>query len=135
MGMWVYQLSERYYRPGLFRTEIWENQRWHWQFGRKTGKANTSPVAGDTVVFFYAPTGCKEPGFYGWGVIDRCDSDVIYFTPTTPTNHLKMDPWNNDEATLVIGEIRHSTNQATLFPVPAKTIPKIRRGIKKWLSA
>ena len=69
MSMWLYQLSpKKTWNQKRYRTEIWEGERWAWGVGRKATKAEPEP--GDTIVFFYAPSGGGgEPGFYGWAVI------------------------------------------------------------------
>ncbi len=133
MSMWLYQLSEEKWSTRLFLAEIWENQHWNWSYNQKRGDGD--PQRGDTVLFFYAPKDCDTPGVYGWGVIDRWEPKTIYFTPTAPTNHLKMDPWWNEGAKVVADEIRGAMPQATLFLAKDATISKVRRGIKKWLSA
>jgi hypothetical protein len=134
MTMWLYQLSEKEWSTRLFLAEIWENQHWHWSFNTKRGEGE--PQRGDTVLFFYAPKDCDAPGIYGWGVIDRWEPHTIYFTPTAPTNHLKMDPWWDDkEVKEIVDEIRENMPRATLFRIQDEIVPKIRKGIKKWLSA
>jgi hypothetical protein len=86
------------------------------------------------VVFFYSKTGGKEWGIYGWAVIDRYDptENALYFTPATPTNHLKMDPWPVGEE--IINDIRGNMPRPTLFQVSPETARDIARGIKRWLS-
>src|SRR5437879_9545986 len=66
MSMWLYQMDQKKWPPNSYRLDIWENERWSWPVGRKASTG--SPRPGDTVVFFYAPTGGIEPGFYGWAV-------------------------------------------------------------------
>src|SRR6267154_6392725 len=133
MSTWLYQLNQKQWSPPTFRYEIWEGQRWHWTYGQKRGDA--MPETGDTLVFFYAATAGNNPGVYGWAVLERGDSesDSLYFIPTSPTNHLKMDPWWDDEAKALTDEIRGPMKQATLFQVPDALILKVRAGIKKWL--
>jgi hypothetical protein len=135
MGMWLYQLNQKSWPPNIFRYEIWENHRWHWPYGQKRG--NEEPGVGDILVFFYAPAAGDNPGIYAWAVIERCDADdqTLYFIPTSPTNHLKMDPWWGEDVKKIADEIRGGMKQATLFPVPEGLVPKIRVGIKKWLTA
>lgn len=134
MSMWLYQLNQKSWPPNIFRYEIWEHQRWHWSYGQKRGDAN--PEVGDVLVFFYAASAGTDPGIYAWAVVERCDIEnaTLYFIPTTPTNHLKMDPWWDDEAKKLTDEIRGPMKQATLFQVPEEIVPKLRHGIKKWLS-
>jgi hypothetical protein len=133
MSMWLYQLNQQAWSPEIFRREIWEQQRWHWTYGRKRGEA--LPEAGDTLVFFYSPNGRSDPGFYGWAVIERCDHEesTVYFLPAAPTDHLKMDPWWDKEAKKLADDIRGTMKRATLFKVPQERISAIRRGITKWL--
>ena len=133
MSMWLYQLNPQDWPPETFRYEIWERERWHWSYGKKRGTA--SPAVGDTVVFFYAPSGGTDPGIYGWAVIERCDADsgALYFIPVTPTDHLKMDPWWDDQAKAAVNDIRGAMKQATLFQVPPDQVSVIRAGVRRWL--
>jgi hypothetical protein len=133
--MWLYQLNQESWPPNTFRYEIWENQRWHWSFGQKKG--NETPEIGDMIVFFYAPAKGSDPGVYAWAVVERYDAEskTLYFIPTAPTNHLKMDPWWGDDVKELTDEIRGPMKQAALFPVALELVPRIRQGIKKWLSA
>ena len=133
MSMWLYQLNQKNHPPSAFRYDIWENQRWHWDYGMKRGAKQIE--AGDTVVFFYSVSAGDDPGIYAWAVIERCspNDNTIYFIPTAPSNHLKMDPWWDDEAEQLVNKIRGKVKQGTLFPVAEDIIPRIRRGITKWL--
>jgi hypothetical protein len=119
----------------MFRYEVLENQRWHWHYGNVRGKER--PEAGDVVVFFYAPSRGNDPGVYGWAVIERCHSEykILYFIPSPPTNHLKMDPWWDEDVKKVAAKIRGGSPQGTLFPVDKSHIPTIRNGIRKWFSS
>jgi hypothetical protein len=133
MSTWLYQLNPKDWPPETFRYEIWERERWHWGYGQKRGTA--VPATGDTIVFFYAPSGGSDPGIYGWAVVERCDTEnsTLYFIPVTPTDHLKMDPWWDEKAKEVADEIRGGMKQATLFQVPDDKIAEIRAGVRKWL--
>lgn len=134
MSTWLYQLNQKDWPPATFRYEIWENERWHWTYGEKRGD---DPIrVGDVVVFFYAPASGNAPGIYAWAVVERWDeqSKTIYFIPTAPTNHLKMDPWWDGNAQSVVDEIRGNMKQATLFFVTDNAACKVRQGIKRWLS-
>jgi hypothetical protein len=133
MTTWLYQLNPRDWAPGIFRYEVNENQRWSWTYGQKRGKA--MPATGDTLVFFYSPSGGSDPGIYGWAIVERCDTDTstLYFIPTAPTNWLKMDPWWDEDAKRLCDEMRGNMKQATLFQVADDSIQRIRRGIRKWL--
>jgi len=91
------------------------------------------PEPGDTLIFFYAKTDCDEPGIYGWAVVDRAEENMLYFTPTAPTNHLKMDPWWDDNARQLTDDIRGGMPRATLFEVPDGMVVRVRHVIKKWL--
>ena len=134
MSMWLYQLNQKLWTPEIFRYEIWEDRRWHWTYGQKRGEA--MPKTGDMLVFFYSQSSGSDPGIYAWAVVERCDSEskTLYFIPTAPTNHLKMDPWWDQEAKRVTDEIRGDMQQATLFQVPPELIPCLRIGIKRWLN-
>ena len=85
-------------------------------------------------MFFYAAGAGDDPGIYGWAVIDRYDEEngTIYFIPTAPTNHLKMDPWWDDAVKKLTDDIRGPMKQATLFPVAKDLLPKIRKGVRTW---
>ncbi|MDR0535169.1 MAG: hypothetical protein LBG65_02260 [Puniceicoccales bacterium] len=113
MSTRLYQLNAQDWSPETFRYEIWEGKPWHWRYGKKLAKA--LPETGDTIVLFYAPSGCDDPGFYGWAVLERChaESQTLYFLPATPTNHLKMDPWWNEDAKRLVDAIRGKMTQAT----------------------
>ena len=134
--MWLYQLSQNSpWPPERFRHEIWERRPWHWNHGNKVG--GEEPEVGDTVVFFYSKSRGEEFGVYGWAIVDRYDgdSDIIYFTPVAPTDHLKMDPWNDKSAHAVIDAIRGTMPRATLFPVSREDAVQVRRGITRWLNS
>ena len=90
------------------------------------------PTVGDRIVFFYAPSGGTDPGIYGWAVVERCHekSGTLYFIPATPTDHLKMDPWWNDEAKRVADDIHGPMKQATLFEVPMRALRSSERALR-----
>jgi len=133
MSMWLYQLNATQWAPGIFRYEVNETQRWSWTYGQKRGES--TPTAGDTVVFFYSPSGGDDPGIYGWAIVERCDvaTNTLYFIPTAPTDWLKMDPWWDDDAKKLCDEIRGAMKQATLFHVSDGLVSRVRTGIRKWL--
>jgi hypothetical protein len=131
--MWIYQMNQKDWPPENFRCEIWEEQCLSWGYRKKMSAA--MPAPGDTLVFFYASRDGKDLGIYGWAVIVRCSekSQKIYFRPTTPTNHLKMDPWWDEAVQIITKDVRGPMPRATLFPVQKKNVSKIRWGIQKWL--
>jgi hypothetical protein len=106
MSTWLYQIRQTNWPTGNFRQEIWEGERWQWSYGSKRSKE--SPELGDILIFFYAPSGGGDHGFFGWAVVDRHDSNekTVYFTPTAPTNHLKMDPWSDKVSAQIANDIR-----------------------------
>lgn len=136
MKTWLYQLNSKLWATNLFRCAIWQGRQWQWN--RKKARPNNAiPDPGDVLVFFYTQES-DEPGIYGWGIIDRCeafgDETMLNFTPTAPTNHLKVDPWWDNECKRIVDEIR--ANQAafaTVFEIPDALVPQIRLGIKRWL--
>jgi len=130
MSTWLYQLNAKDWPPETFRYEIWEGKPWHWGHGKKQDKA--TPDTGDTIVFFYAPTGCDDPGFYGWAVLDRCHAEslTLYFTPAAPTNYLKMDPWWDSAAKKLVDQIRGPMTQATLFRIEDKELKILRIALR-----
>lgn len=69
MSTWLYQLNAHDWSPETFRYEIWEGKSWRWGYGSKRGDAEFE--VGDTLIFFHTPTGCSDPGFYGWAVLER----------------------------------------------------------------
>jgi hypothetical protein len=134
MSIWLYQLSqESSWPPERFRHEIWEQRRWHWEHGQKRSSKNPKP--GDTLVFFYSRRGGDASGVYGWAVVEQYDEEhgILYFTPASPTDHLKMDPWCGDDVQDVMDAIRGKMPQATLFPIGKPEAARIRRGIRHWL--
>lgn len=136
MSTWLYQLNPQDWSPETFRFEIWEGQRWHWGYGNK--RSPDVPEIGDTLIFFYAPSGGDDPGIYGWAVLERCDVEnrMLYFIPVAPTNRLKMDPWWDEKETKQIADrIRGTMKQATLFPISLQDAKRIRGGIRRWLSS
>jgi len=134
MSSWFYQINPKEWDPQRFRIEIWENERWSWPVGRAMS-GREQPRPGDSMVFFYTPSGGTDPGFYGWAVILEWyeDNRTLYFRPATPTNHLKMHPWWNDEARKVADEVRGKMKQGTLWRVPDKLWERIRTGITTWV--
>ena len=92
--------------PNSYRMDIWENERWSWTIGRKA--TSNCPQPGDRIVFFYAPSGGTEPGFYGWAIVLKMHDDEqgMYFRPVHPSDHLKMHPWWDDKAKEVADSIR-----------------------------
>lgn len=132
MPMWLYQINQALWSPERVRLELWEGERWSWP----TGKFRTQkrPDPGDTVVFYCAKSGGSDPGFYGWAVITEFfGGDLLYFTPTAPTNYLKMTPWWDDEADALADRIRGKMTQATLWPIDDRARSELRRGIRHWI--
>lgn len=134
MSTWLYQLNPAQWSPETFRFEIWEGKHWNWNYGTKRG--SEAPAAGDTVIFFYAPTRGDDPGIYGWAVIERFDeaNNGLYFIPVAPTDRLKMDPWWGENAKRIVDAIRGRMKQGTLFQVGSDEVMSIRKGIRMWLS-
>jgi hypothetical protein len=137
MSMWLYQLSTDLWGPERYRLEIWEGERWSWPVGVKATGGRV-PTPGDTVVFFYAPSGGAEPGFYGWAIVLEwypVSTSPLYFRPTAPSDFLKMVPWWNEEARKIADEIRGKMKQRTLWLVSPDLARAVRRGIADWLAA
>lgn len=135
MSTWLYQLNATKWSPETFRYEIWEGKPWYWEYGQKRGDEELKP--GDTLVFFYAPSGCPEidQGFYGWAVLERHDakSQTLYFLPAAPTNHLKMDPWWSADSKKLVDAIRGKMTQATLFYVEDGQLKSLRAALRRHL--
>lgn len=135
MSTWLYQFSPQTWSPERYRLEIWEAEKWAWSVGQRAG--GKEPQAGDTVVFFCSPTGGKDPGFYGWAVVLEwfpTNDTPLYFRPVAPSDHLKMDPWWDDEAEDLANVIRGKVKRKTMWLVHDEYVSQIRRGIARWLS-
>lgn len=135
MATWLYQLSASTWSPERFRLEIWEGERWNWPVAGRAGQGKV-PGPGDVIVFFYAPSGGYDPGFYGWAVVLEWypqSTQQLYFRPTAPTDYLKMNPWWDKEAQKLADEIRGKMKQRTLWIVSREHVARIRRGISGWL--
>lgn len=137
MSMWMYQLSESVWPPTSYRIDIWENERWSWPVG-KVIPSGEEPNPGDSVVFFYATSGCKEPGFYGWGVVlnwqkgEGKDKAQLYFRPVSPSDRMKMHPWGDKGAMELADKVRGRVPLATLFKVSDDLRNEINAGILSW---
>lgn len=135
MATWLYQMSQKLWDPQRYRVEIWEGERWAWPV--KSG-AGHEVMPGDTVVFFYAPTGGPDPGFYGWAVVlewlETAESQ-LRFRPVAPSDHLKMHPWWDANAAQLADRIRGKVKQGTLWPVGDGDAKELRLGITRWLAA
>src|SRR5712692_6467152 len=134
MTMWLYQMDQRQWPPNSYRIDIWENERWSWPIGRRATR--DQPAPGDRIVFFYAPSGGAEPGFYGWAIVlDMHDDERgMYFRPVTPSDHLKMHPWWDAEAKALADQVRGKVKQGTLWQVPDDVAAGISGGISTWLA-
>lgn len=138
MAMWLYQLSPKQWSPERYRLEIWEGEKWNWSVGEKPPSPEQAPKAGDTIVFFYAPTGGKEPGFYGWAVVLEwytASSSPLYFRPVAPSDYLKMRPWWNKEASKLADQIRGTMKQGTLWEISLPLSEKLKQGISSWVGS
>ena len=135
MATWLYQITEKRWSPERYRVEIWEGEKWAWGCG-STSSMGQSPAPGDTVVFFYAPTGGKDPGFYGWAVILEWlkEDNSLYFRPAAPSDNLKMHPWWNTDAQALADSIRGPMKQKTMWLVSAELVGPLRVGINSWLA-
>jgi hypothetical protein len=87
-------------------------------------------------VFFYAPSGGSEAGFYGWAIVlDMHDDDRgMYFRPVSPSDYLKMNPWWDADAKVLADAIRGKVKQGTLWKVADEVAPALSRGITAWLA-
>jgi hypothetical protein len=132
--MWLYQMDQAQWAPNSYRIDIWENERWSWPIGRRA--STDQPARGDRIVFFYAPSGGTEPGFYGWAIVLDLHNDDrgMYFRPVSPSDHLKMHPWWDSEAKALADQIRGKVKQGTLWPVQENVATRLTAGITKWLT-
>lgn len=130
---WLYQINQKEWDPNRYRVEIWEGERWSWPVGR-ISPAGASPRPGDIVVFFYAPTGGHEPGFYGWAVVLEWyrDSRTLYFRPVAPSDRLKMHPWWDAQARKLADQIRGRMKQGTFWSVSEAEARDLQQGISTW---
>ena len=136
MSAWLYQINQKSWTPNRYRIEIWENERWSWPLGT-VQHGGTEIKAGDIVIFFYAPYGGDDPGFYGWAVITEYlegDNPEILFKPVSPSNYLKMTPWWDEDAKSLVDKIRGGFKQKTLWIIDRPDLGKIRTGIRNWLA-
>lgn len=142
MSTWLYQMDAAEWPPETFRHEIWEGRSWRWERRKMKSAAGVEPEVGDTIVFYYCRTNCPDDwGIYGWAVLDRYDAKLkrLHFTPSAPTNWLKMDPWRDDESEKQVqclaNDIRGRMYTGTLFLLTeSEHIESVRRGIRRHLS-
>jgi len=136
MSTWLYQMNQKSWDPRRYRLEIWEGQNWKWRVGRIISP-DQIPAAGDVIALFYAISGGEEYGFYGWAVIMEWleDAQQVIFRPVAPSDHLKMDPWGNDDAQELANSIRGKVKQGTLWFVDDEKSKQLRNGIAQWLGA
>jgi hypothetical protein len=134
MAMWLYQMDQRQWPPNSYRLDIWENERWSWPIGRRATTEQPSP--GDRIVFFYAPSGGSEPGFYGWAIVlDMHDDERgMYFRPVTPSDHLKMHPWWDADAKALVDKIRGKVKQGTLWQISEELAAQVTAGMTAWFA-
>ncbi|MEP7074342.1 MAG: hypothetical protein ABI878_00920 [Acidobacteriota bacterium] len=94
-----------------------------------------SPNPGDTIIFFYAPSGGRDPGFYGWAVILEWldDGSLLYFRAVSPSDHLKMHPWWDKAALVLADKIRGKMKQRTLWLISEDLVSDLREGITSWI--
>jgi len=136
MSMWMYQLNQTNWPPSRYRLEIWEGERWVWTVGQRSSEGEL-PNPGDTVMFFYAPSGGDDPGFYGWAVVLEWleDASHLYFRAVAPSDYLKMHPWWDDEAHALADAIRGRMKRRTLWKVSDNLVDRLRRGMKSWVAS
>lgn len=136
MAMWLYQMNQKSWPPNSYRLDIWEGERWNWPVGRLSGRREPTP--GDVLVFFYAPSGGVEPGFYGWALILEWVDDEggrrVYFRTVSPSDHLKMHPWWDEEAERIAKVVRGSVKQGTMWEAKDEQAREITAGITQWLA-
>jgi hypothetical protein len=133
MSMWLYQINQQVWQPERLRLELWEGEKWSWPIG--SVRTQKRPEAGDTVVFYCTKSKGSDPGFYGWAVVAEYyePAGELYFTPTAPTNYLKMTPWWDDDAEALADRIRGKMKQATLWQIDDDARDEVRAGIRRWL--
>jgi hypothetical protein len=134
MANWMYQLNQKNWPPSRYRLEIWEGERWVWPVGQRLVQGNKL-IPGDTIVFFYAPSGGNDPGFYGWAVVLEWleDASHLYFRAVAPSDHLKMHPWWDENAQNLADRIRGKMKQRTLWHVEDELVAELREGVTSWV--
>lgn len=133
MAMWFYQMSQEDWTPEQYRLDIWEGERWRLPVRKIAG--TDRPRAGDRIVFFFAKTGCPEPGFYGWAVILKWEetSTLFSFRPVAPSDQLKMRPWWDGEVERIATQVRVPIPKGTLWRVPDELALALGAGIAGWV--
>lgn len=134
MAVWLYQMSQQQWHPSQYRLDIWEGAISSFPYG-KIQAGDVEPAPGDRMVFFYAPSGCEEPGVYGWAIVltHQADDKRLYFRPVAASDILKMRPWWGEDVKHLVDEIRGPMKQGTVWVVPDKLVGRILGGIANWL--
>jgi len=117
--------------PEEYREEVWEGKtiRWGaWQI--RTGER---PAKGDGIFLWFAKTGNKEPGIYGWGVIMKYEprSNHITFRPAHPSDYLKMYPLYNRQLERIVSEVRGKMKAATMWRMEERHALALREMIRE----
>jgi hypothetical protein len=143
MAMYFFQLSENEYPIASYRLHVWETERWRF-FARRMIRVEKSPEPGDTVVFFYAPSRADEAidsGFVGWAVVlqwipspEPREERELCFRAASPSDFLKMHPWNDTAAIDIANQVRGPMKEATLWPIEESVARKLTRGIATWVA-
>ena len=137
MGAWLYQMAADTYPPADYRRDVkeWKTTR-GWSGGKVRHGKGPSPIAGDLVFLFYAPSGTIAPGLYGLGVILDYDEAAgkIGIRPLPPSDHLKMHPLWSPPIRNEIDSIRGKVPRGTMWPAPGPSIRALLKAIESALA-
>jgi len=133
MSRWLYQMSEATWPLENYKRQVKEGRPVRWPTRRRMF-AHEAPAAGDIVICFYAPAGCRSPGVCGFGVITKYLPKTRRFNwlPLPPTNRLKRDPWWDDRAKEIGDLARGNAPQGTMYQIPGALDTDFRRGLFAW---
>ncbi len=138
MAVWLYQMTVDKYSPTQFRHDVVEGNKTSGFYSHMIrSKSGNCPNWPDPIIFSFCPSGRRnpEPGIYGWGGINSEDkfSDEIQFTPTRPTDFLKIHPaWDSDVKSL-LKDIRKPVFTGTMWEVNSDDWIKIQIKIGEWV--
>lgn len=138
MNAWLYQMrNNRDWTPADYRAEVSEGKPVTWSHdslriyprGRHLAK-------GDVLFFYFVPTGCSEPGLYGWGKVVKWDpkQKELTFHALPPSDARKKQPSWNYRIKQLIDAIRLTQNVGTMWRIvsdrqAAALLQELNRGL------
>lgn len=134
MTVWLYQMTLDHYSPAKYRAEVIEGKLIdYFESGKISSKSKATPQPLDLVFFFFTPSGKlnPDPGIYGWGVISGHigNPKKISFTPTAPSDVLKLHPLWNPAVKASVDRIRGPVKQGTMWEVESNDWVEIQRAV------